>query len=71
MSRHYFVFVRAILVALGLALLPLLIGNMILENFAMHQARNEMNAIADRYISRSEAAISDVVEVLRQMQVKG
>ncbi|KZK82718.1 Cyclic di-GMP phosphodiesterase YahA [Pseudovibrio sp. Ad13] len=71
MSRHYFVFVRAILVALGLALLPLLIGNMILENFAMHQARNEMNAIADRYISRSEAAISGAVEILRQMQVKG
>ncbi len=70
MSRHYFVFVRAILVALGLALLPLLIGNMILENFALHQARNEMNAIADRYISRSEAAISDAVETLRQMQVK-
>ncbi len=71
MSRHYFVFVRAILVALGLSLLPLLIGNMILENFAVHQARNEMGAIADRYITRSETAISDVVEGLRQMQVKG
>ncbi|GHB17612.1 hypothetical protein GCM10007094_01420 [Pseudovibrio japonicus] len=71
MSRHYFVFIRAIVVALGLALLPLIIGNLILENFAMHQARKEMGAIADRYISRSEAAISDVVEVLRKIQVKG
>ena len=71
MSRHYFVFVRAILIALGLALLPLLIGNMILENFAMHQARSEMNAIANRYISRSETAISSAVEMLRQMQGKG
>ncbi|KZL12532.1 Cyclic di-GMP phosphodiesterase YahA [Pseudovibrio axinellae] len=71
MSRHYFVFVRAILIALGLALLPLVIGNMILENFAMHNARSEMIAIADRYISRSEAAISDGVEALRQMQLKG
>lgn len=71
MSRHYFVFIRAIVVALGLALLPLIIGNLILENFAMHQARKEMGVIADRYISRSEAAISDVVEVLRKMQMKG
>ncbi len=71
MSRHYFVFIRAIVVALGLALLPLIIGNLILENFAMHQARKEMGAIADRYISRSEAAISNVVEVLRKMQANG
>lgn len=71
MSRNYFVFIRAILVSLGLSLLPLIMGNLILDNFALHRASAEMQAIAGRYLSKSEEAITNVVEELRKAQENG
>jgi len=66
-SGRYVIFVRAVFVALVLATTPLLAANLILNHYAESHARDEMTAIAHRYIARGENAINAAVTALQKL----
>ncbi|ADZ70796.1 EAL domain-containing protein [Polymorphum gilvum] len=66
-SRRYMIFIRAVCVAIVLAVAPLIAANFILDNYALTHAQTEMRAMAERYIVRGENAISGAVAVLQRL----
>lgn len=68
MTRRYMIFIRAVCVALMLALAPLVAANFILDNYAVTNARSELEAMAKRYVARGEFAISDAVSTLQRLE---
>ncbi|MCA1296856.1 EAL domain-containing protein [Stappia indica] len=71
MSHRYALFFRTLLIALVLAVAPLIAANYILNNYAVTQARAEMTAVAERYVMRAEKAINDAVTVLQALHKDG
>nr|WP_155130418.1 EAL domain-containing protein [Pseudovibrio flavus] len=61
------IFIRTIALALLVSLGPLLVTNLVLENYAEQRARAEMQSIAKRYISQAERAITQVVSALQEL----
>ncbi|MBD8894094.1 EAL domain-containing protein [Labrenzia suaedae] len=61
------IFVRAVILALVLATAPLFAANIILNQYAQSQARDEMVAMGERYIQRAEMAISTTVSALQRL----
>ena len=52
MSHRYTLFFRTLLIALALAVAPLVAANYVLNSYAVTQAQAEMTAIAERYVLR-------------------
>lgn len=71
MSHRYTLFFRTLLIALALALAPLVAANYVLNNYAVTQAQAEMTAIAERYVLRAEKAIGDAVSILQNLHQGG
>lgn len=67
MSKRYFIFFRAIAVALFIAMIPLFAINTVLNQFAASLAEDEMTAMAERYIERAETSISSAVTALQRL----
>lgn len=70
-SHRYTLFFRTLLIALGLAIAPLVAANYILNSYAVTQARTEMTAVAERYVLRAEKAIGDAVQALQKLHQGG
>ncbi|WP_374628269.1 EAL domain-containing protein [Pannonibacter indicus] len=68
MTRRYMIFIRAVCVALMLALAPLVAANFVLDNYAITNARTELEAMARRYVMRGEFAINDAVTTLQRLE---
>lgn len=71
MSRRYAIFARTLLIALALAIAPLVAANYILNTYAETRAEDEMRAIGERYVLRAEKAIGDTVSVLQDLHRGG
>lgn len=71
MSRRYALFFRTLLIALALAVAPLVAANYVLTSYAERQAEGEMRAIAERYVLRAEKAIGDAVSALQKLHQGG
>ncbi len=67
MSQRYITFLKTVLVALVLAMAPLLAANIILDNYARQQAVDEMDAMGNRAIRRAETAIRETVMLLQRL----
>ncbi|GGB43288.1 hypothetical protein GCM10011316_14110 [Roseibium aquae] len=67
MTGPYLIFARAVAIAIVLAAAPLFAANMVLNNYAVSQARSEMEGMGQRHIQRAEEAISDTVTVLQRL----
>ena len=71
MSHRYTLFFRTLLIALALAVAPLVAANYVLNSYAVTQAQAEMTAIAERYVLRAEKAIGDAVSTLQTLHQDG
>jgi len=60
-------FVRAVAIAIVLATAPLFAANAVLNNYAVSQARSEMEGMGQRHIQRAEDAISQTVTLLQRL----
>lgn len=69
--HRYTRFLKTLVIALGLAIAPLIAANYILNNYAVTQAETEMKAVAERYVLRAEKAIGDAVQVLQGLHQNG
>jgi len=59
--------VASVIVALLIAAAPLLLGKVVLHAHAVKTGRSELDAIANRYLMRSERVLSEAVGVLRDI----
>jgi sensor c-di-GMP phosphodiesterase-like protein len=59
------------IVALTVAVTPLLLGKLILKAHARAIGTSEVEAIASRYLTRAERVMSDAIEVLRDLDRAG
>ncbi|MDD7908878.1 EAL domain-containing protein [Pseudovibrio exalbescens] len=71
MSRRYTSFIRSLCLALIFSLGPLIVANYVLENFALQQAKQEARSIGERFITRSELTINEVVLELQSLETAG
>jgi len=69
--HRYTRFLKTLVIALILAIAPLIAANYVLNTYAVTQAQAEMKAIAERYVLRAEKAIGDAVSVLQGLHQKG
>ncbi len=54
-----------------MALGPLVTANVVLNNFAEHRARSDLQATTQQYISRAETVLNDAVALLRHLANRG
>ncbi len=71
MSRRYALFVKAVGLALLLAVAPLVVAKYVLDYHAESVARDDMRATAERYVMRAEQTIKDAVSTLQKLHKAG
>ncbi|MEP3277727.1 MAG: EAL domain-containing protein [Stappiaceae bacterium] len=71
MSRRYALFVKAVGLALLLAVAPLVAAKYVLDYHAETVAREDMRSTAERYVMRAEQTIKDAVSTLQMLHRDG
>lgn len=71
MSQRLKIILRTFLIAVLIAIVPMLVAEYSLEHHAEVKARNEVRAAAARYIERSEQALANGVSALQSLTQSG
>ena len=71
MKKSSLALIGSIIIALVIALAPLVLGKVVLKAHAIKSGKTELDSIATRYVARAERVLSEAVGVLRDVDRAG